>query len=109
MCPYSHGDPKILGQRFEMANKAAMYLMKKGYIVFSPISYSHLLAAYNNNHLDHDFWLNQDRAFIDWADIGVVLCLDGWRESRSVTQQRGWFEEIGKPVARLYVPKKAIL
>jgi hypothetical protein len=96
MCPYSHSDPKILEQRFEMANKAAVYLMKKGFLVFSPISHSHPIGSCLKNTLDHDFWLKQDRSFIDWADIGVILCIDGWKESKGINMERRWLKKAGK-------------
>ena len=80
-CPYSHPNESERLKRFEYANKAAAYLMLRGYVVFSPISHSHSIANYIGNHLSHDFWLKQDFAFIDWADELYVLMLPGWKDS----------------------------
>lgn len=101
MCPYSHKDRTVREGRFALANVAALYLMNGGVYVFSPISHSHPISLSGGNSLDHEFWLRQDRQFVDWADAGIVLTIDGWRESKGIHIELGWFEEMGKPVLYL--------
>src|SRR3954470_8339054 len=37
-CPYTDGDPRLREQRFEAATDAAAFLIRQGYIVYSPIT-----------------------------------------------------------------------
>jgi hypothetical protein len=43
----------------------AAQLMEAGHVVFSPLSHSHRIAHYIDNHLDHEFWLKQCLPFVD--------------------------------------------
>ena len=49
-------------ESFDVVNKVAGDLMKRGYIVFSPISHSHPISQHlgQNIQFDYDFWINQD-------------------------------------------------
>lgn len=42
--PYSHKEESVRLARFESVNRAACFLMNKGYHVFSPISHTHPIA-----------------------------------------------------------------
>ncbi len=39
--PYTDFDPAVRAARFFAVNKVAAHLMKKGFLVFSPISHTH--------------------------------------------------------------------
>jgi nucleoside 2-deoxyribosyltransferase len=87
-CPYSHKDQYIINERFHLVNKKAAEIMEQGHIVFSPISHSHPISEHT--HVDpqnHDFWLKQDFAFIDWCDELWVYTLPGWEESEGVKRE----------------------
>jgi len=97
--PYSHPDKAVCNDRFRAACKAAAKLMRDGYIVFSPIAHGHNIAQYIDNHLDHNFWLEQDMSFLDsWADEMWVLMIDGWQESEGIAAETKRAETIGLPV-----------
>lgn len=97
--PYAHPDPVVREARFHAANRAAAALMQAGHIVFSPISHSHPVAeCMKGAECDHDFWLYQDWAFLEWADCVVVNTIDGWMESKGIAQELQWAEDMGKPV-----------
>jgi nucleoside 2-deoxyribosyltransferase len=55
---------------FDIANKVSADLMKKGHIVFSPISHSHVISDYLPQivRTDSDWWMTQDLPFVEWAD-----------------------------------------
>lgn len=72
---------------FEIVNFVSAELMKKGYIVFSPISHSHPIGLVMNKRFDHDFWMNQDLPFLKFCDELVVICIDGWKESKGVQEE----------------------
>ena len=97
-CPYSHEDPAVCDQRFRSANQMAAHLMSKGNIVFSPLSHSHPISLCLGNSLDHDFWLAQDRAFVEWCDAIYVYRMQGWEESRGVQREIKWAKDLGKEV-----------
>ena len=97
--PYSHIVEAICNDRFRAACKTAAKLMRNGYNVFSPIAHNHMVAQYIGNHLDHDFWLNQDLSFLDnWADEMWVLMIDGYQESEGIAAEIMHAEKIGLPV-----------
>lgn len=96
--PYSHKDPEVRLQRFEAANKKAAELMREGHTVFSPLSHSHPISLHMDNCLDHDFWLKQDMAFLEWCDAIYLLCTDGWLESKGIAVELEWARRNGRPV-----------
>jgi len=97
-CPYSHPDEKVRLGRIEAVNKFAGLLMKKGYIVFSPLSHSHYISEHLDNSLSHEFWLTQDQAFLEWADEIFVFKLNGWERSVGVFYEIGFAHASGKKV-----------
>lgn len=101
-CPYTHPDPSIRQMRFDLANRAAGELMQQGHIVFSPISMSHPIACVCNLPGDWDFWENQDKSFLDWADEMRILCLKGWDESKGIRAEIEYFSRSGKLIT--YIP-----
>ena len=98
-CPYSNKDKTVELYRFNKVNEIAAKLMMKGFAVFSPISHSVPIAEHipgSNN--DHDFWLGQDREFIDICDEMYVLCLGGWHDSFGVNWEIKYVKKQGKPI-----------
>jgi len=86
-CPYWHENPRMREARFVDVSRAAGMLMKLGYIVFSPISHSHPISLHMGDKQDHDFWLEQDYAWLDNCDAVWVLALDGWKDSFGVKEE----------------------
>ena len=102
--PYSHPDPDIMISRFEEVAKATAYMMDVyKAIVYSPIVHSHIVAKYLDNHLDHEFWLTQDRSHIATCDELVVYKLHGWDKSFGVSWEIGLCNGLGIPVSYLEV------
>ena len=98
-CPYSNKHKYIERERFHKANIVAGKLMKKGHVVFSPISHSVPIAEYlPNSNNDHNFWLEQDFAFLDWAEALYVLCLPGWKKSYGVQAEIKRAQSQNKPI-----------
>lgn len=83
--PYFSKSKAIMTLRYEQAVEAANNLMKKGYIVFSPIVHCHPIAAIYDLPRDHNYWLVYDMSFIiGWAQILYVECMENWRESEGI-------------------------
>jgi len=97
--PYSSTVKAVCNDRFQATCKAAAKLMREGYNIFSPIAHSHPVSQHIGNHLDHNFWLEQDLSFLDsWADEMWVLMIDGWEESEGIAAEIKRAEIIGLPV-----------
>ena len=99
-CPYSHHVKAVRNDRFRIACRKAAELMQQGHIVFSPISHSHPIADYIENHTDHNFWMNQDLHFLEWCDELWILDIDdgAWMLSDGVKTEKNFAERLGKPV-----------
>ena len=54
--------------------------------MFSPIAHTHDLVPFTGGQ-SHDFWMAQDVPLLLKASRVMVLCLDGWQESRGVQEE----------------------
>lgn len=95
--PYSHEDPMVRHYRFEEAAKAAGELITIGHIVYSPIAHCHPIAIACNLPGGNLFWSEMNEEFMRWADIGVLLELDGWKGSIGVDEDIKFLQKTGKP------------
>jgi hypothetical protein len=84
--PYTDPDPEVMQARFEMANLIAAELMKKGLLIYSPISHSHPIAQYGLP-LDWKYWQYYDREIMKICDELIVIKADGWVESKGVREE----------------------
>ena len=96
--PYSSHNTEVLHWRVRQIDHAAGILMQGGYAVFSPISHSHPISLYMGNSLSHDFWLEQDRYWMNVCDELMVLKLPGWDQSVGVRYEIWYFRVQGKPI-----------
>jgi nucleoside 2-deoxyribosyltransferase len=96
--PYSHEDEAVRVMRFNAVALATAYKMDMGYVVYSPIVHSHVVAEYLDNALDHHFWLTQDASHIATCDKLTVYKLEGWNKSFGVTWEIGFANGLNIPV-----------
>lgn len=100
-CPYSDPNPRVREWRFEQANKAAGWLLKQGYMVFSPISHTHPIATLCNMQLGWEFWADYDRTFLSYSSLLVVLMLMGWENSIGIREELVIAKNLGVPIKYL--------
>jgi nucleoside 2-deoxyribosyltransferase len=100
--PYTSNDPDEQRLRYYHACRAAAKLMEKGYVVFSPIAHSHGIARFIRDH-DHDFWMERDLPFLEYADRVIVLTLPGWQKSRGIKQELALAKELDIPIEHMEV------
>lgn len=100
--PFSHKWFFIRWWRFLKVTKQAAQLMKQGYIVFSPITHSFLIAWFLPSHLmqAHTFWMNQDLSMVEWCDEFWVYAQghDAWQKSRGACKELETATELGKKI-----------
>jgi hypothetical protein len=98
--PYSSIDHEL---SFRVANKKTAELMNSGYIVYSPISHSHIIAKDHDLPKGWEFWKRIDREFITWSDELWVIKLKGWKESSGVQAEIMIALEMGKTIKSMEV------
>ena len=100
-CPYSHSCAEIREERFRAATEAAASLVRRGYIVYSPITMTHpidLLLAGDKNTLGSEYWTDFDQAFMDFCSEMIVINLPGWDSSEGIRREVNYFRSKGKPI-----------
>ena len=99
--PYSHQDPKVREERFELVNKMAARLIEEGYNVLSPISHSHPISLDMDNSNKSEFWCNLSLEWLVYCDEMHVCCIDGWKESKGVKREIEFAKENNIPIIYL--------
>lgn len=99
--PYSDPDPEIRQRRTELADHVAALIMKRGYVVFSPLSHSHRIAHHIGNHLSHDFWLAQDLEMLKLCDEMWILTIPGYSKSEGIRMEHDKALEWAMPVRKV--------
>ncbi len=85
--PYGDPSPAVRGSRYIAASIAAAELMKRGYVVFSPIAHSHSIALAGDLPTAWDYWEKINRKFLAVCDCVLVLRLVGWKQSTDVAAE----------------------
>lgn len=84
--PYTDPDPEVMRSRFEMANRMAAEFMKRGLLIYSPISHSHPIAQYGLP-LDWEYWQHYDKEILSICDEIMIIMADGWEESKGIKSE----------------------
>lgn len=95
--PYTHPDPAVVEWRVHATRRATALLMMRGLVVFSPIAHTHDLVQFIGRQ-SHEFWMAQDIPMLRKAERLMVLCIDGWAESRGVMEEIELAQAAGIPV-----------
>jgi len=105
-CPYSHPDFQIRLDRFNASAQAAALLIRRGLVVYSPITMTHpidVVLAENQSTMGSDYWVDFDEAFMDVCSEMIILTLDGWRDSNGIRREIEYFERQGKKISLVSV------
>ena len=98
--PYTHPDPRVRHQRFEVACRAAAALLRAGVSVFSPIAHSHPIAKYGVP-TTWGFWQRVDQDYLRHCQALGVLKLPGWKESVGVQAEIKLAKSLGIPILEI--------
>jgi len=96
--PYSHPEIDRREARFRLSNQLAARLIEKGFNVLSPISHSHPIAEFMNNHNDSNFWTRLDIEWIKHCDEMFVANHPAWRSSKGIAKEIQAAIDLGIPV-----------
>lgn len=80
---YSDKDSLVMEERFLVLTEIAAKLVKEGYVVFSPISYGHLLVEFEEMPVEFSFWENFCISLLSKCDEMIVLS-EGHEQSKGV-------------------------
>lgn len=102
--PYSHKDPSERERRFIEAAKVVGELVRLGHVVYSPIVSCHPVAVHCKLDGDVETWWDLNKAFMRWAEIGVIVALAGWSSSVGIRAEVDYMiNNLKKPVLTLEV------
>lgn len=96
--PYTHESGAVRMHRFEELTRKAGELMKDNQVVFSPITHGHTIARYCNVPTEFDWWQEQCLTMLEHSSKMIVLCLDGWRESKGVAAEIAHASDLSIPI-----------
>ncbi len=96
--PYTHPEPAIREARYRAVSQKTADMLRNGVSVFSPIVYSHALAALGLPSA-WPFWRTFDRTIIAICSEVWVLMLPGWKESVGVQAEILIAKELRKPIS----------
>jgi hypothetical protein len=101
-CPYTHPELSVREYRFAIATRGAAELIRRGHVVFSPITMTHpidVLLAGRANTLGSDYWVAFDQAFMDMCAEMVILDVPDWEKSSGIAREIQYFNAQGKEVS----------
>jgi len=96
--PYTHEDPVVMQDRYEILTQITTNLVSLGYLVFSPITNSHPInLRLKIVKFTWDIWRAYDLIMIaEWADEVWIVPMEGWQNSIGVTGESDFAIKIGK-------------
>lgn len=98
-CPFTHSDPAVQEYRYRMSCIAAAKLMRRGIVVFNPLSHSVPINEYLHGIEDqHTFWMGIDLPVLHRCDEVLILGLEKWTESRGVKAEMFEAMAYAKPI-----------
>jgi len=103
-CPYSNKNPEVAKARYEFVTIVAGVLMRRGMTVFSPVTHSRPIDMTFEEPEDWEFWKQQDFDILENCDALCVLMIDGWKESKGVTEEIQFAKEKRIDVCYLEPP-----
>src|SRR5690554_6749184 len=93
--PYTHPDKTVMEDRYKLVSTITAYLVKRGFIVFSPITYGHTLCEFEDMPRDFEFWNELCLSFLVTSDLLVCVKAFGWEESGGLEAEMEFASENG--------------
>lgn len=107
--PYTHKNTNVQDQREIEHSKISAELLKNGYLIYSPIAETIMLAKHGKLiGTDWDTWREKDLKMLERCDELLIINIDGWQQSRGVKGEVKYCFKNNKPVSLLDVGLMAI-
>jgi len=100
--PYSHPNSRVVESRYAAINRVAFHLMELDYIVFSPITHSHVINQIAGKNGTWEFWKKQDLAILELCSELFVYRLPGWEKSVGLQAEIAFAKEAGLSIEYLH-------
>ena len=101
-CPYTDKDEQTEVLRYITASVCAADRMKRGELIFSPITHSHPIKHYGRLEGTFEFWKDFCLATLSACQEVYVLTLPGWKESLGVQAEIKLAMTCKMPVSYLH-------
>ena len=87
--PYAHENHLVMQLRHEIINRLCGKIINQfNCSIFSPISHGHMINTSMDRGFDkREYWMKADLKVLSHCSDMFVLMLDGWRESKGVTEE----------------------
>ena len=97
MSPYTHHNPEVMEQRYDLVEHYEALLTYKfpDALFYSPISHFHQTILAFGLPRDVDYWRKKNRCMIHRCQLGIMLRIEGWKESEGVEWERDLFTTLG--------------
>ena len=93
--PYSHSDPRVVQERFEVIYAVTECIIREQRVVvpFSPIAYTHQFC-----HIPGVDWVKWDINFLKVCKAMLIVQMQGWVASVGVQKEKNYCQTHGIPV-----------
>ena len=100
--PYSDPCPKIRAIRAAVASRCAGWLMRKGFLVLSPLSMGHAINAESPAlGSDWETWKSVCMHMLTASDMVTALMIRGAESSRGMAVELEYAHELAMPVKKI--------
>ncbi len=100
--------PYGINSAAQTAGLMAANLIQKGENIFCPIVHSHFLCVVSGlDPLDHEFWMDVDKAYMEKCTGLIVGMLPTWTKSKGMAMEIAAFKKMGKPI-RYFDPETGL-
>lgn len=99
--PYYNPSSEVIQERMEKIYKFIGEYIKLGIHVITPL-FMHEVAVRHNLDGTYAFWDKYCLDLLKRCDKMIVLCLDGWKESRGVNAEIEFCEANNIPIEYIY-------
>jgi len=96
--PYSSVHIHIRDRRYTQIAFVAAQLIRRGEIIYSPITACHHIACDFELPTDANFWLRQNLTMLAKCDRLYVLQLEGWEQSEGLRREIEFATERNIPI-----------
>jgi hypothetical protein len=96
--PYSHEDKYVRELRYLQITDYCAKQVKEGNVVFSPITYGHILSEHVDMPTDFKFWKDFCITFLHKCSEMHIIKLDGWEESTGIQEEIKYCKFLDIPI-----------